>query len=701
MQQGKYSSKALGVEQETPSNTDMQNPKGGKYSSKALGIETENKTEKKVSSIFNKPPEDIGVLEAFSEFVTGKLRETPETQSLPEIGQFEGLSNEQVIKVGAGLLTTLNPEAQKDIIKNSIPGATFRDDEKGNVIIVMPDGEEAVLNKPGASQQDLLQLSTQIMSYVPAGRLASLPNKLWQKMFVGGGGAALTNYITQKLSQTAGSEQPVDKGEVALAGGLGVGAELIVPAVQGIRNIRRSKRYNIEADDFDNARPDVLEAQEATEEIAKLSPTGERVGLTQPQQTLNPNQIAQARSVGESEAGSRVARKVIIRQNDELNNAVNNVLDTIAPPTAIENAAEATQKAATGAIDGAKAAREAAASPLYEKAFNGFKGVVPIKGVRDLILSIRKGAANDGQLKRTLNQTLKLLKGTPKIVDGKEVITPPTLKQLHNAKIEIGDMIDGTGGKPLSNTIKRELTRVLQRLTEVLKTSSDDYKKAAETFEEMSPAVDELVNSKIGKIADKKELKNLSEMIFDAQEINPAIMKKVKSVIREKDPQVWNDILRLHLEKKIGKIRSETGVQGLPNTPAKLLSAIYGNEAQTKILLDAASPALKRNLIYLRTILTRAKEARPGGSDTSVKTAAREARSVNKFLDWLFSPLETAKGIGKQGAQRTVDKNLANSLFDTKFITKMNKFRKLPPDSPAATRALNQLLDDVQPIEDN
>ena len=686
MQQGKYSSQVLG-------GSEQKKPNSGKYSNHALGIPDEN-----LGTSQGGQDVKMGFVDRVADTFTGASRTTLETDSAREtrkaLNDVDG-----GFTVQTGMATTMNPQAQIDIIKEHIPDAKFRQDEHQNTFITLPNGEETILNKPGFSNEDAVQTISQVAAYIPATKIAGIVTSVFGKVGVAALTSLLTNLGLQKTSQEFGSKQPIDKTEAGVAAVAGGAAEGVMPAFQGIRNANRARRYKMDADDFAASRQDALEAKEAVDGLSEISPAGEKVGLIQPQQTLSPNQIGQAKSIIETPQGGRVGRDVLIKQNEQINNAADNVLNSIASPESVEQAATKTQKVAQDLIDDAKAAREDAASPLYEKAFNSFEGTVPIKGVRNLIVSIRKEAANDGQLKATMNKTLKLLKGSTKEVEGKMVTTGPTLKQLHNAKIEIGDIIDGTGGRPLSNTIKRELTRVQQKLTEVLKEASPDYKNAMKTFEEMSPAVDELVNSRVGKIANKAELKNLSELIFDPQEMNLSILKKTKNKIRAKDPQAWDEVVRLSIEKRIGKIRSEVGLQGVPNRPAQLERAIFGNDNQAKILLESVNPTVKRNLIYLRTVLNRAKTSRPGGSDANMKTAARESRSVKRLLGAIFSPIETMKNFGREGAQEAVDAKIANMLFMTDFIPKFKKFQKLPSDSPASTRALAQLLDDVKLVE--
>ena len=83
---------------------------------------------------------------------------------MPEIGSYKG---EGALKTAGALMLTPDMEAQADIILKSIPGSAVREDKYQNPIIVMPDGKNFYLNKPGASFQDVLQTTSQMLQYIP------------------------------------------------------------------------------------------------------------------------------------------------------------------------------------------------------------------------------------------------------------------------------------------------------------------------------------------------------------------------------------------------------------------------------------------------------------------------------------------------------------------------------------------------------
>lgn len=670
---------------------------------------------------------DTTLSNQFLDFVTGRDRETVATRELPEIGSVEtGGTIGQNIKVAAGLLTTLNPKAQQDIILENFPGTRFQEDEKGNVIVNFPqeDGsfKSAILNKPGASFQDATQLTAQALAFLPTARLAGLGRGLLAKIGIGGAGASATDVALQASSQALGSEQPFDPTQAAIAGGLGVGAELAGGGIQALTNLRRARAFDLQQQAFGEALPSVQVAEEATEQLSRLSPTGQRVQLTKGQQTLDPTQLAATREIATTPEGSRIALKTFGKQNEQVARAVDDVIDTISDAKAIERGEVGFRTAADDAIEEAVNVRRLATEPLYDDAIRVFDegaGLVPLKGVKNTVLSIRKGAAKGSTSQKTMNKVLELLKGekipgTPavkasKIIDpstgqpvtparpaGPETTSTPTMRQLHDAKLEIDSMIDGVGHKPVSSTIQKQLLDVKESLVKALDDVNPDYRTASEEFARLSGPVDALKQSKIGAAAAKKDttLKSLSRMIFDAEEINPQVLLKTKAIIQKQNPQAWDDLLRVELEKRLGRAGRGSTPSGaaIPNDPAQLLSAIFGNAKQTKVLMASVNPEQRANLKWLRTVLQRAKEARPGGSPTQQLQEAAKRREVTNLAQIIFNPFKTLGGVGREAAQSSKNERIARVLFGTEFKKDIGKLRLMDLKSPATARAAAQLF---------
>ena len=167
--------------------------------------------------------ESIGIVEAF----TGEKRSTEEIEGLEEIGAAPELNQFSVpaFKTSIGLLATGDTESLKGIIKQQLPGAEFKEDEKGNTIVKLDSGEYA-LNKPGLSGQDLARAVFQFASFVPAGRAAAIPATATGRIAAGGAASAATEAGLQATAGQLGGGD-IDFPEVALSGALGGGSQAV------------------------------------------------------------------------------------------------------------------------------------------------------------------------------------------------------------------------------------------------------------------------------------------------------------------------------------------------------------------------------------------------------------------------------------------------------------------------------------------
>lgn len=197
------------------------------------------------------PQQEQSFLAQAQEAITGAERtaalpedvqQLPELQSLfaPETGT--GFLNE--LKIGAGLASTFDPEARKDIIKNAIPDVTFEEFE-GTTVVNLPNGEKAVINAPGLSTSDIAAGIAQALAFIPSGQLASFGRSLAQRAGIGAAASGATEAALQAGAQALGSEQEIDKGQVATAAALGPVGELGSAAVTGGKRILEAAKQEI------------------------------------------------------------------------------------------------------------------------------------------------------------------------------------------------------------------------------------------------------------------------------------------------------------------------------------------------------------------------------------------------------------------------------------------------------------------------
>ncbi|MGV8917843.1 MAG: lytic transglycosylase [Pseudomonas sp.] len=186
-----------------------------------------------------------GFLDKAGNFFTGADRETRATNELPELqnsGLLAGLgmSPAKAAALSATLATTLDPEEISRILKASSPDIGVEQDEKGNFLVANnKTGARAVVNKPGFSGLDALQLGATAAAYAPSGGAASLVGRgvLKSAAAVGAASALTETGLQAAQASQGGSFDPAD---IALAGVGGAGGDLVAQGVGALGKAARS-----------------------------------------------------------------------------------------------------------------------------------------------------------------------------------------------------------------------------------------------------------------------------------------------------------------------------------------------------------------------------------------------------------------------------------------------------------------------------
>lgn len=645
------------------------------------------------SSVGGTAPDPSGAAPQVSAFPEDR-GETRAVQELPELGQGGLLASENPLKIAAItpiLLTTTSNQEIADILKSNFPNIGISHDPGGNIMATNNDtGVRVVINKPGLSRLDVLQGLGIAASFTPAGRAAAIPAQLTGRVAAGAAGAGLTQSVIEGLQAAAGGE--FDESEIAIATALGGAAETVLPAIQAVRQSRAAKQTGAQAGEIAQVAPSVEVAEEA------IAATG--VPLFQAQKTVVPSQLEKQSFIASLPAGTLKASKELKAQNKAASQAVDDFLGSIAPPESIVTGAEKFRSASQRAVGRAKEIRAEKASPLFKEAFE-VDIEINTTPLRDSIKTTLEDFPTGGEIAKTLTKVSRLL--APK-KEGKEL----TLRQLQNVKLELDQILNSFGKDSLGNTTKREVTIIKDQLLSQMDEVSPVFKQAREKFARESGPVGKLQDSLIGKIADIKdtELKSISRRMFDPAETNPAIVAKAKQVITDVDPDAWNQLVRVELERRLGSIKPTEG-ETLQNIPGQLHRAIFGNEKQTAVLFRALDGEQAKNLKYLQTVLGRARIGRPGGSQTAIRGEIKKelkggvVQAINNFIK---TPISSLAGGGVKliglGADSSFDsrvRSMAEVMFDPQWAPRMKELRGLKSDSPAAARAIAQLLKDATP----
>ncbi|MFT5452870.1 MAG: hypothetical protein ACI9N9_002368, partial [Enterobacterales bacterium] len=485
------------------------------------------------------------------------------------------------------------------------------------------------------------------------------------------------------------------KEEIAIATSLGGVAELVFPAIQALRQSKQSG--------------EVAESINAVEDVAAQVRTGTEaseatgIPLFQAQKTTIPAQLERQSFIASLPAGTQKASKELAKQNLSASKAIDDFISTIAPDDSIVKGQGRIRTAAQNAVASVKRIRKEASSPIYKQAFRrqrqGKVALIDTSKLQTKIIEMAKQFDPKGQIAINLEKALNKIQ-----------TAGGNLQKLHLAKTEIDQTIESFGADSVGNTTKRFLSDVKRDLTDVLVDQSPSYRAARSEFMRLSPPVDEITQSIIGKVANLSDtqLKTASKILFDPQNVNVSVIRAAKKVVDDVDPDAWNMILRSEIERRMGSIKSTLEETSTENIPGQLFRSIFGATKQRNVLFAGVQGKQKVMLKYFETALNRASLGRPGGSQTQgraemVKEIEGGVRTtLVNFFSGIFSPSEIARGTAATltGATANASFNkrvraLADIMFDPQWKPRVNDLIKLNSNSPAAGRALTQLLDDA------
>lgn len=256
----------------------------------------------------------------YDPFIFGNPSELPElTGNMPST-----ISNTGRLKIATGLVFASEEDQQVGILKSvleeeKIPHR-FKVYDDGSIALEV-NGQQAVINAPGFSQQDFSNAIGNILPFMLPGGLgvSKLGKTFMQK--------AMVNGLTDASIGVA-----MDKGADAL------GSDTGISVARGAMNLLSPLGFGVVAKSlgkvYRRATGEISDLFGGTNEIIKSrSEAAERLGidLTLPQVTDNATALATQRELGKLAPTSSIINKKLEMQNTQVSDAVNMILDNIAP----------------------------------------------------------------------------------------------------------------------------------------------------------------------------------------------------------------------------------------------------------------------------------------------------------------------------------------------------------------------------------
>jgi hypothetical protein len=574
----------------------------------------------------------------FGDLITGSERETEATRNLPEFGS--EISLQQMLgddaKFGTAMaaLTALDPlELVQILAENASGEMTVRPDEAGNIIIGH-NGVEAVLNKPGFTAFDAMQLGGVISAFYPSSKVATLPSTIKGAAGVMALGTGATQAGVELLQASQGGE--FNQGDVALAAGtagLFQGAiqklsqsmpwlrERIRdnPITEEIRKLYRDVAVKAggSADDItdDVIRASVEDAAKATAPAESLAIQGEKefaIPLTQGQRSLDDAALSteeRARVGMRGEGAQRVMRGF---EQEQQIPAINRARESI--ETQIGGQTDNAGATVRSGVKGAERLADDAVSETYEQVG---KAELNPQGVKSILRQVRN-SVRGVEFDQTLPQTAGVLKSASSLTSTINKLQDKGLKNFDLKRIE-------SMRRRLNNAIGAADNPVDKRQVTIMKRAFDDsvddavqnalfsgddqalvqLKKARGLFNDYAKKFRaQPVKGKSGRTVDPDEAGKFIEKIIDA---NPTDEQIINSVFGASGLNKGSGAAMARKYKTILGADSE-GWQSVRQAAVRRLiktNTVNGNEVVSGTqTLKAIKDASEKNNTLLKEIFT-------------------------------------------------------------------------------------------------
>jgi len=628
--------------------------------------------------------------------VTGSTAESsyPQLQGLPEFGSTIRPDDRSFIKDVARSLS-FDDKTKKDIIKEQYKDrVSFEDVGNGEYTIVNlqnQDGsvEKSVLNAAGLSSEDVRSVLGTTAGFIGTELIGRKVKPVSEGVSLLR--AALVPTIAEvgmQAIQTSQGMKDIRPLDIALSGSFGGLGEIFNRGLKYVAD-SKNKIYNM------NNLEDTNAAKQAFKE-GELAQGSTGIDLFPAQKTSDEYDLARVGYLKTKREGAPVARRAIEQQNKQVEEAADRFSSSVstnaeASLTAPDSIIGASRKI----INNQKVAKRVNSTSVYKRAEKNPKPVNTGSVVKELEnVSNKYGSA----VKEALEPYVVKIQDA-----GGDYLKLKTIKE------EMDDAIKALAGNPASVRLKG----VSLRLRKSIEDSNPLYKAANKVYQAESKKIEALENTllgKLSKITKEQDKTNVYKLVFNPEKTTPKAFKELKKEIIAVDPQAWRDLIRGNIDSNLGKLKPES--DAFSNVPKEVHTAIFGQNRKSAALMREAvkgTPAEKK-LNFLDVALNRAKLGRDKGSDTESKLAVSKeiekggaiAKTINnttKLIRTFFTNNAADAAQVFSGGRASVRErvlSLADTMFDPKYQPQWDKITAEPFNSNAQTRALYQLLDNLE-----
>lgn len=403
------------------------------------------------------------------------------------------------------------------------------------------------------------------------------------------------------------------------------------------------------------------------------------VGITPTvgQSTGVRSQLVNERQLLRDPASADVMSDFYNQQRGQVSNAVRGFADTVSPVQSTQQGVNQFREGADAAVNAAKAARQQAAGPAYQKVVNP-QSVMPDAEVKALM---------DDPL---VEDAFQYVRGNKAFARELKNVPDSALPVWDQVKKRLDDMYQ-TASRAGNNNEARLIKGALNDLTGKLDTIFPDYPVARQTFANASPAVTALEQGPAGTFAAKEGIEKASELksMFGANNItSDAVAQTRTAYMKAGRIDDWNAGLATHIRETLAQANG---------SPSGVLKNLYGGSADPRareIMKAAMTPDQFGAFEKLMQVIEGVSKTLPEGSPTATDMAGGQAlrQSVQgtkgkavALIGRVLSPtraIDTAGAASDRILSRLSDDGmakLAEAVTNPDNISQLRRIRMMNP----------------------
>lgn len=393
------------------------------------------------------------------------------------------------------------------------------------------------------------------------------------------------------------------------------------------------------------------------------------------------------------------------RYTEQIQPAVDRFLSSISPLDDPMTAGYRGQQALKTRLESLQSAREQAAKPIYEQAFES-SPPIDISGVAatlDQRMRIAKGEELS-ELKRIrsmLNRDVTRLNAQGDEIT--ETVLENRAPALQRVKFAIDKMLRGEAVSSMDKTIQNEIVGIQNQLVRTMEDAIPEYGLANQEFARLSEPINRFMERRPGLSLINMSQDNLDQFagkVFGlTTPASPQSIRYTRQQIEQSGPNgpiIWNEVTRSYLESVWQKAMKPTAgaTEAKVDAGLSFRNILLGDEKRVKALQAAMSPQQFAALNDLSRVLEAAGRVKKLGSDTAFNNLVLQdmKETVPGLLTKALTPVKSLQDyFSRESFMKNADV-LAEIVTSPDGIARMRELKKLSPQQPKFWSGLAQAL---------